>query len=134
MSDSNSNPQDTPSTDEYRELLQRCFPRAGYWLNLLPTHPFIHGPGVHPDLSAGGGIVPPPPYSPLDPVYSQTSQTVQPYRFSAQMASPVGNYDDPSSRYPGTLQPASFGPASGNGRPDNTEGKQTMIFDLSVMI
>ena len=28
-------------TDEYRDLLWRQFPRAGYWLNLLPS-PRIH--------------------------------------------------------------------------------------------
>ena len=98
MSHSNSSSQDTPSTDEYHDLLQRRFPRAGYWLNLLPTHPFIHGPGVPPDLSAGGGI-PPLPYLPLDPALSQASQMVQ------------------------STQLPSFGSASGNGRSDNGEGE-----------
>ncbi|KAJ8582876.1 hypothetical protein M405DRAFT_846184 [Rhizopogon salebrosus TDB-379] len=33
-----------PSFDnQQRELLEHRFPRAGYWFNMLPTHPFIHG-------------------------------------------------------------------------------------------
>lgn len=116
MSHSNNSSQDTSSSDEYHDLLQRRFPRAGYWLNLLPTHPFIHGPGVPPDSSAGGGV-PPLPYLPLDPALSQTSQTVQPYRFSTQLDGPG--------------QLPSFVSASGNGQP---EGEQNMIFDWSAMI
>jgi len=73
MSDLNSSFQDTPPTDEYHDLLHRRFPHAGYWLNLLHTHPFIHGPGIQPDISAGGGILP-LPCLPLNPACSQTSQ------------------------------------------------------------
>jgi len=47
MSDLNSSFQDTPPTDEYHDLLHRRFPHAGYWLNLLHTHPFIHAWARH---------------------------------------------------------------------------------------
>ncbi|KAL4075200.1 hypothetical protein V8B97DRAFT_1915825 [Scleroderma yunnanense] len=112
MSHLNSSSQDTPSTDEYHDLLQCHFPHTGYWLNLLPTHPFIHGPGVLPNISAGGGI-PPLPCFPSDPALSQTSQTVELHRFSVQMDGPV--------------QPPSFGSVSGDGQPDSTEDPNIQI-------
>jgi hypothetical protein len=31
--------------DEQRQLLENRYPRAGYWFNMLPIHPFIHGSG-----------------------------------------------------------------------------------------
>ncbi|KAG1771527.1 hypothetical protein EDD22DRAFT_947961 [Suillus occidentalis] len=31
--------------DEQRQLLENHYPRTGYWFNMLPTHPFIHGSG-----------------------------------------------------------------------------------------
>jgi hypothetical protein len=34
-------------TNQQRELLERHFPRAGYWFNMLPMHPFIHGIHQH---------------------------------------------------------------------------------------
>src|SRR5437879_4578757 len=33
-----------------RELLERRYPRAGYWFNTLPTHPFIHGVNASPSM------------------------------------------------------------------------------------
>ncbi|KAG2749318.1 hypothetical protein P692DRAFT_20732641 [Suillus brevipes Sb2] len=29
--------------DEQHQLLENRYPRAGYWFNMLPTHPFVHG-------------------------------------------------------------------------------------------
>ncbi|KAI6008824.1 hypothetical protein F5J12DRAFT_782255 [Pisolithus orientalis] len=113
-----SSSQDTPSTDEYHDLLQHHFPHARYWLNLLLTHPFVHGPDGLPDISARSGI-PPLPYLPLDPVLSQTSQIVQPYQSSAWMDGPV--------------QPPSFGSASGNGQPDNGEDLNVQV-TVSVLL
>ena len=46
--------QDTPSTDKYRGLLERRLIHPRYWMNSLPTHTFVHGPGVRPDTSARG--------------------------------------------------------------------------------
>ncbi|KAG2070625.1 hypothetical protein BDR04DRAFT_1099612 [Suillus decipiens] len=42
MSDSYSR-SSTLNEEEQREIPQQRFPRAGYWFNMLPTDPFIHG-------------------------------------------------------------------------------------------
>ncbi|KAG2355657.1 hypothetical protein BDR07DRAFT_1492954 [Suillus spraguei] len=43
MSDSSYSQSSTLNEEEQREILQQRFPLAGYWFNMLPTHPFIHG-------------------------------------------------------------------------------------------
>jgi hypothetical protein len=55
-------------------MLQRRFPRAGYWFNMLPTHPFIHGNENMP-LPPSTALrrthdVAPPPYSLHNPVHA----------------------------------------------------------------
>ncbi|KAI0055787.1 hypothetical protein BV25DRAFT_1921523 [Artomyces pyxidatus] len=60
------NQQDPPPIDEHLlQAWQRRFPRAGYWFNVLPTHPFIHGPGglpapAPPHQPPPGAFQPPP--------------------------------------------------------------------------
>ncbi|KAG1732555.1 hypothetical protein EDB19DRAFT_1911944 [Suillus lakei] len=65
MSDSSHSQSPNCSEEEQREMLQHCFPHAGYWFNMLPTHPFIHGiENIPPPPST------PPPYSACDPVHA----------------------------------------------------------------
>lgn len=44
-------------------MLQRRFPRAGYWFGMLPTHPFIHGSQGAPQSGGLGAVSGPPPCS-----------------------------------------------------------------------
>lgn len=129
MSDSNPS---TALTDEYHDMLRCRFPCAGYWLNMLPTHPFIHGPGIQPD-TIGNTASLPLPFSPLDPTV-QMSLSVQPCRFSVQTA-PTGPHDEPNTLcYSGTLQLASFGPVSSGGQPNNAEGQQDLIYCYEMIL
>src|SRR6267154_2241509 len=43
MSDSSYSQSPALNEEEQQEILQQRFPHAGYWFNMLPTHPFIHG-------------------------------------------------------------------------------------------
>lgn len=132
MSDSNPSSQDTALTDEYHDMLRCRFPRAGYWLNMLPTHPFIHGPGIQPD-TIGNTASLPLPFSPLDPTV-QMSPSVQPCWFSVQTA-PTGPHDEPNTLcYSGTLQPVSFGPVSSGGQLNNAEGQQDLIYCYEMIL
>ncbi|KAI6045405.1 hypothetical protein EDC04DRAFT_2598729 [Pisolithus marmoratus] len=84
MSDSDLNPSSlTPSlTDaQQHDALQYCFPHAGYWFGMLPTHPFIHGSqGAQLALLGPGNTPGPygaanaPPYAPMP----ARTQPVQP--------------------------------------------------------
>ncbi|KAG1744455.1 hypothetical protein EDB19DRAFT_1906696 [Suillus lakei] len=42
------------------EVFERHYPRASYWFNILPTHPFIHGPAMPSQTQLQGPAVPPP--------------------------------------------------------------------------
>ncbi|KAI6139136.1 hypothetical protein BKA82DRAFT_4459451, partial [Pisolithus tinctorius] len=104
------------SSGECADVLHHRFPCAGYWLNLLPTHPFIHG--TQPDASGAGGVHP-LPCLPLDSP-GQMGYSVQPYRFPAQMVGLLGNCDEPRVHY-SSLQPMSSVVASPR-QLDNAEG------------
>jgi hypothetical protein len=43
MSEASPNHLASSLDHNQRESLERCYPRAGYWFSMLPTHPFIHG-------------------------------------------------------------------------------------------
>lgn len=80
---------------------QQRAPRAGYWLGVLPTHPFIHGPAVH-----GQQIPPqpihqqnPPPYFGLPPPYHLQGLPLPPY-FAPGYPPPIGQPHAPVEQYP----------------------------------
>jgi len=74
-----SNSDNLSLSNQQRELLERHYPRTGYWFNMLPTHPFIHGPNASQLPTASqlhvprglsdvvsplpGTLTPPPPYN-----------------------------------------------------------------------
>lgn len=60
--------------EDIRRYQQRA-PRAGYWLGVLPTHPFIHGPAVDgqqiPPQDVHQQNPPPYPFGPPPPYHFQ---------------------------------------------------------------
>ncbi|THU97007.1 hypothetical protein K435DRAFT_857992 [Dendrothele bispora CBS 962.96] len=63
-----SHPNGPNFSDEDLHRWRARFPRAGYWLGVHPTHPFIHGPTIDPAVAAqhaqqnAHALGPPPPY------------------------------------------------------------------------
>jgi hypothetical protein len=87
--------------DDHRPLnyaeqaeLQRRFPRAGYWLGMLPNHPNIPGHYQQaqyypPPYQHVPGVIPQPPAPPLPPplppYYALNRQVEQPPPYQAAM-------------------------------------------------
>ncbi|KAG1905524.1 uncharacterized protein F5891DRAFT_1183466 [Suillus fuscotomentosus] len=108
MSDSSpSSPSQSPScliNADQREILEHHYPCAGYWFNMLPTHPFIHGPPSQPSQTQFQGPVSmPPPYSlqgmlhnpdgVVHPDPATALSTQQPHHHGANTVISVANID-----------------------------------------